>query len=320
MNKISREFKTGVVAILVISLFIWGYNYLKGYNLFDGPSDTYFTRYNNVQGLNTASPVTVNGYTIGKIVDIDFDTDPDKQGELIVEFSITEPFTFSKNSVARIYSASLMGGKSLAIIPSYVGETAEPGDFLKGEIESDIFSSVGEKLNPLQAKLERVITSADSLLVHVNSILNPTSRMHINNSIANLDATMENLKRLTLNAELLVIANRQSLQNSVNNVENITGNFSKLSDTLVQADIGAMIAKLDATIENIEGITEGLENGEGSLGKFIKDDAVYVNLDKATKELGELLEDFKLHPKRYVNVSVFGKKEKPYVKPEESQE
>lgn len=270
MIKISREFKAGVVAIVVLVLFVWGYNYLKGYNLFDGPSDTYFTKYNNVQGLNAASPVTVNGYTIGKIVDIDFNTDPDKKGELIVEFSINEPFTFSKNSVARIYSASLMGGKSLAIIPSYIGETAVPGDFLKGEIESDIFSSVGEKLNPLQAKLERVITSADSLLVHVNSILNPTSRMHIKNSIASLDATMTNLERLSLNAELVVIENRQSLQNSVTNVEKITDDFSKLSDTLVNADIGALIAKLDATLANIEGITEGLDNGEGSLGKFIK--------------------------------------------------
>ncbi len=146
--KISRELKTGVVAVAVISLFIWGYNYMNGLNLFDGPKKTYFTEYNNVRGLNSASVVTINGVEVGKVIQINFNNDPDKRGQLIVEFSVENDFEFSKKSIAKIYSASLMGGKSLAIVPSYEGEMAKPGDFLQGEIESDIFSSVTEKKSP----------------------------------------------------------------------------------------------------------------------------------------------------------------------------
>jgi phospholipid/cholesterol/gamma-HCH transport system substrate-binding protein len=312
MIKNSREIKTGAVVILVTALFIWGFNYLKGHNILDGASNTYFIKYANVQGLSTASAVTVNGFDVGKVVAISFDQDPDKKGELIVQFSVEKTFPFGKNSIAKIYSASLMGGKSLAIIPSYDSEQAESGDFLAGEIESDIFSSVGEKLNPLQAKLENVISSADSLLVSINDILDKQSRNHIKESLAKMNATMSNLERLTLNAELLVIENREGLKKSIGNVKHMSENFAKISDTLVNANLGLMLAKIDTTVANIESITASIDNGKGTLGKLVNDDALYLNLDKATLELGELLEDFKLHPKRYVNVSIFGKKEKPY--------
>ncbi|MGB2128057.1 MAG: MlaD family protein [Flavicella sp.] len=317
MMKISRELKTGLVALMVIILFIWGFNYLKGYNLFNGPTNTYFTKYANVQGLNTASVVTVNGYTVGKIINISFDEKSKKPGNLLVEFSIDEPFSFSKNSIAKIYSASLMGGKSLAIVPSFIGEPAVPGDFLTGEIESDIFSSVGEKLNPLQAKLEKVIVHADSLLMNINNVLDSPSRQHIRNSLASMDVTMANLQRITENAEMLIVENRGTLKTSIDNVEHLTENFSQFSDSLAQVNVVALSNKINSTIQNLNAITKGIENGEGTVGKLVKDPAVYDNLEKATKELAALLEDVKLHPKRYVSISVFGKKEKEYVAPTE---
>lgn len=316
MIKNSRELKTGIVAVLVTIVFIWGFNFLKGHNVLEGRSKTYYTKYANVQGLNAASPVTVNGFEIGRVIDISFNDDPEKKGELIVKFNIEKPFVFGKESVAKIYSASLMGGKSLALIPSYDSEPAESGDFLLGEIESDIFSSVGEKLNPLQSKLENVITSADSLLVNINEILNVNSRNHINNVISNLDATMEHLERLTLSTELIALENRKAIHNSMNNLENTTKNFSSISDTLASANLGGLIARIDSTMANFESISSKIEAGDGTLGKFVNDPAVYENLDKATKELGELLEDLKLNPKRYVHISVFGKKGKEYEAPE----
>lgn len=312
MIKISREFKTGIVVMIVVALFVWGFNYLKGHNLFDGPSNSYFTEYNNVQGLNTASAVTINGKEVGKVINITFNDNLEKRGQLIVEFSVENDFSFSKKSIAKIYSASLMGGKSLAIIPSYEGEIAVPGDYLNGEIESDMFSSMGEKLNPLQAKLESVIVSADSLLVHVNSVIDSESRNYIKASIEKMHATMINLEKATKNADLLITDNRQKLHTSISNVETITENFSKLSDTLVNANIGSLVKKIEYTISNLQGVTEGINNGEGTLGKLVKDDTMYINLTNATKELEELLRDMKLHPKRFVHFSLFGKKEKKY--------
>ncbi len=320
MIKISRELKTGAVAITVIVLFIWGFNYLKGHNLFESTSKFYYTEYNNVQGLNTASVVTINGYNVGKVEEITFNTDPLKKGELVVKFSLSEEFSFSKQSIAKIYSASLMGGKSLAIIPSYEGEMAEKGDYLKGEIESDMFSSVGEKLNPLQAKLENVIVSADSLLVSINNVIDHQSQIHIKDAIAEFSEIMANLNSITKNADSLVVSNKDKLEGTLSNAEHITENLSSISDTLANANLGNLVRKMELMLDNLNNISAGIERGEGTLGKFVKNDSVYNNLNGATKELEELLREVKLHPKRFVHFSMFGKKEEPYKAEEEVEE
>lgn len=310
--KVTREFKTGVFAVVVIALFIWGYNYLKGINLFDGKINTYFTEYNNVQGLNTASVVTINGVEVGKVVSIKFNKDPKKRGQLIVEFSILEDFQFSKKSIAKIYSASLMGGKSLAVVPSYVGEMAKPGDYLKGEIESDIFSTVTEKLNPLQAKVENVIVKADSLLGNLNDIVDTKTRANIKQSVAQLNETITNFNTASKDLSLLVSNNKEKLDKTFANAELMTSNFKKISDTLVNANLGVTVKKLKTTVTNLNQVLGEINSGKGSLGKLLKDESLYSNLSNASKELEELLRDMKLHPKRYVHFSLFGKKDKGY--------
>ena len=320
--KISRELKTGIVSISVIALFIWGYNFMKGLNLFDGQIKTYFTEYSNVQGLNTASVVTINGVDVGKVVNITFNKNPDKRGHLIVEFSIENDFEFSKNSIAKIYSASLMGGKSLAIIPSYDGEMAVSGDNLKGEIESDIFSSVTEKLNPLQAKVENVIVSADSLMTGLNNTLDVDARKNIKLSIERLSTTILNFENLTLSLDDMIKTNGDKLESTLSNAEVMTNNLAQLSDTLVNANFGATVKNLESSIASLNVILNNLEAGEGSMGKLLTDDEMYLNLTNASKELEELLREVKLHPKRFVNISVFGKKDKGYipeVEPEEKE-
>ena len=286
---------------------------MKGLNLFNGPLDTYYTEYNNVQGLNTASTVTINGVDVGKVVSINFNKDPNKRGQLIVEFSVENDFEFSKNSVAKIYSASLMGGKSLAVIPSYDGETALPGDVLNGEIESDIFSSVADKLNPLQAKVENVIVSADSLMAGLNDVLNEKSRAQIKQSLSSLNATLLNLQDFSGSLDAIVQKNEKKLNNTLTNAELMTSNLAKLSDTLVNANLGEMVKSMDATLTSVNTILSNLESGQGTMGKLLTDEEMYVNLTNASKELEELLREVKLHPGRFVRVSMFGKKDKGYI-------
>ena len=115
----SKELKTGIVAVVVIALFIWGYNFLKGQDLFSANARHFFVEYNNINGLNEASSVTINGLKVGKVDEIRFNDNPDKKGNLIVKISLDTDFNFSKNSIAKIYSASLMGGQNLAIVPKY---------------------------------------------------------------------------------------------------------------------------------------------------------------------------------------------------------
>ncbi len=314
--KISRELKTGIVAITVIALFIWGYNFMKGLNLFDGPLRTFYTNYDNVQGLNSASIVTINGVEVGKVLNINFNPDKNKRGQLIVEFSVENDFEFSKESVAKIYSASLMGGKSLAVVPSFDGETAVPGDVLKGEIESDILSSVSEKLNPLQAKIENVVVSADSLMSGLANVLDEKRRENIKNSIENLNLSIKNFRDLTESLNNVVKENEGKIGKTLENSEKLTKNLSNFSDTLVNANIGETVKKLKTTLASFDDILTKIEKGDGTIGKLISDDKMYNNLTNASKELEELLRDMKLHPKRFVHFSLFGKKDKGY-KPED---
>ncbi|WP_291805065.1 MlaD family protein [Lutibacter sp.] len=318
--KITREVKTGIVAVSVIALFIWGFNFMKGLNLFDGPSKTYLTEYSNVQGLNTASVVTINGVEVGKVINIMFNKDPEKRGGLIVEFSVENDFEFSKQSVAKIYSASLMGGKSLAVVPSYEGEMAKPGDFLTGEIESDIFSSVTEKLNPLQAKVEDVIVSADSLMTSLTDVLDANSRAHLKSSISQLNATITNFKTISERVDKLIQTNEEKMGFTLANAEVMTSNLAKLSDTLVDANLGLTVKNLEATVTNLNKILASVESGEGTLGKLVKDERMYNNLANSSKELEELLREMKLHPKRFVHFSLFGKKDKGYQESEDQKE
>lgn len=310
--KISRELKTGIVAMIIIAAFIWGYNFMKGQNLFNTSPRTYFAEFNNVQGLNSASAVTVNGMQVGKVVEITFNENASKRGQLVVEFGVENDFKFSKNTIVKIYSASLMGGKSLAIVPSYEGENALSGAFLKGEIESDIFASVGDMLNPLQAKLESVIVNADSLLLGLNQTIDKDTRRNIRSTISNLNTTVSNFKKSSISLDELLSENKDKLGASLTNVEIATENFAKISDSLVNANLSQTITKLKSTISNFDNILAGIDRGEGSIGKLMKDEALYSNLENASKELEELLREMKENPKRFVHFSLFGKKEKEY--------
>lgn len=315
--KISREIKTGVVAVSALVLFIWGFNFLDGKNLLNPKVPTYFAEYANVQGLNSASKVTINGFQVGKVQKIIFNKDPQKKGQFIVEFSVEADLEFSKKSIAKIYSEGIMGGKALAVVPSYEGEMAKPGNYLSGEVESDIFSSVSEKLNPLQAKVESVIVQADSLLVGMNDVLDKKTRNHLRGSIEQLNASMVHFKEVSENLNLMLAQNKSTIEKTVKNAEQITGKVNVLTDNLnteiKEAKIAETVKELKVTLDNINNIVTGLDKGDGSLGKLLKDEKMYSNLTNASKELEELLKDMKEHPKRFVHFSVFGKKDKGYV-------
>ena len=320
--KISKEFKIGVVFIGTLALFIWAFNFMKGRNLFDGNVPTYFAEYTNVQGLNTASKVTINGLQVGKVQNITFNQEPDKRGGLIVEFSVlNSDFEFSKKSIAKIHSDGLMGGKALAVVPSYEGEKAISGNYLKGEIESDMFSSVGEKLNPLSAKVESMIVQADSLLLGLNDIMDTRTRNNLKASIAQFNQTMIEFNGISTNINNILAQNKETLQATLNNAKEVTDKFSTLTDTLnrelKEAQIAKTVKDLRTTIAGINSLVASIDKGEGSIGKLLKDDKMYTNLTNASKELEELLREMKEHPKRFVHFSLFGKKDKEGYVPEE---
>ena len=308
----SRELKTGIVAVLILCLGYWGFNFLKGQNLLEAASRVFYIEYDNIQGLNKASNVSINGLNVGKVSDITFNTDSTKRGKLVVKISLDNDFKFSKKSVAKIYSTSIIGGESLAIIPSYIGKPAVSGDYLIGEVESDIFTSVGETLNPLKTKVERVIIGADSLLIALNDVLDLKSRDSFKRTILGLETTVSSMTNTLSSFNKMIDSTKGDVNIALENTKKITANFAKVSDTLANVNFGQTVRTLQTTLANVNGLLLNIENGKGSLGKLATDDSMYNNLTSASKELEELLKEMKLNPKRFVHFSLFGKKVKAY--------
>jgi len=308
----SRELKTGIVAVLILCLGYWGFNFLKGQNLLEAASRVFYIEYDNIQGLNKASNVSINGLNVGKVSDITFNTDSTKRGKLVVKISLDNDFEFSKKSVAKIYSTSIIGGESLAIIPSYIGKPAVSGDYLIGEVESDIFTSVGETLNPLKTKVERVIIGADSLLIALNDVLDLKSRDSFKRTIFGLETTVSSMTNTLSSFNKMIDSTKGDINIALENTKKITANFAKVSDTLANVNFGQTVRTLQTTLANVNGLLLNIENGKGSLGKLATDDSMYNNLTNASKELEELLKEMKLNPKRFVHFSLFGKKVKAY--------
>jgi phospholipid/cholesterol/gamma-HCH transport system substrate-binding protein len=315
--KLSRELKTGILAIGTILLFIFGYSYLKGTNILE-KQRIYYVKYKNVEGLAESAPVTINGLVVGKVHNIDF---ANTTGDLLVTFSLEKDFKFSKNSVVQIYSSGFIGGNNLGILPKYEPDNvAKPGDTLIGEIQQGILDQVTGKLAPLEAKIQSTLTNLDTLLISVSDVLDDKTKKNLKNTIANLNATVSEFRGASATMNSLLKDNKGKLDNTLTNIDITSENFAKLSDSLSQIEVGRLVKDLENITSRFNGIVAQIENGEGSVGKLLKDEKLYDNLSGASLQLEQLLEDMKLNPKRYVHFSLFGKRPKPYENPEDNQE
>ncbi len=305
--KISRELKTGVAAIVIIVLFIWGFNFLKNQSVYDS-TRTFYVEYSDVQSLTSASPVTISGLNVGKVSNISFH--PEKKGILVVRISLTNNVKFSNNSIAQIYSPDLLSGKAVKIIMAGDNEYAVKGDTLKGGIDLGLLGDLGNQIGPLKSKVENFVSNTDSLMLGLTELLDDENQK-------NLKLSLENFKNISYKVDGILENNNNKIDSILSRANEGMLAFSQMMDSLNQADLKATVYKLQNTLNNFNQLLDSIQSGHGTLGKIVNDEKLYDNLTAASKELEELLRDFKLHPKRYVNVSVFGKKAKPYEETED---
>ena len=308
--KFTREIKTAILVISAILLFIWGYSFLKGRDLFTDYK-TYYVEYDNVEGLAKSASVTLNGLIIGKINDISI---IEKTGKLLVELQIKTDFPISKSSVASIYEPGFIAGKQIAIYPNYNDTSiAIDGQKLQGDIKLGLTASVSEKLIPLQDKVDKILVNADKLILGINNVLDKKGQENLKISLSELSKTLEQFHKASSSLNVILDENKGKVNSVVTNFNKISSNFSKISDSLNKADLGKTAKNLQKTMANVDKIISELQAGKGSMGKLLNDDSFYKNVAKTTSELELLLQDVRLHPTRYVNVSLFGKKDKPYI-------
>ncbi|MGB5170632.1 MlaD family protein [Eudoraea sp.] len=311
--KLSREIKTGIIVVGGILLFILGFSFLKSTPLFNN-SKTFYAIYDHVGGLQPGTQVSINGLNVGNVNNIAF---KGNSGVLVVTFSVDSSFEFSRNSLAELYDTGIIGGKGIQILPVFDGAPlAVSGDTLTSGIKPGITDLVQKKLAPLQTKIEGAVSNADSLFINVNDILDEETKENLRVSIQGLRITVNSFEKSAALFNEILESNKGKLDSSITNINTITSNFSNLSDSLAQAGLAGTVRSLKATMENMQQLLAKIEQGEGSIGKLVNNDELYNNLTDASKELDLLLQDMRLNPKRYVNVSVFGKKQKSYENPE----
>lgn len=316
--KINKEVKVGILMVITILFFIWGYSFLKGKNFFN-PTNTYYAVYNKVGGLIESGHVILNGYKIGYVDDIRFGDDLQN---LIVKIAIDKRFSLPVGTVAKIYSYDIMGTKAVELVLAPSSERHSPGDTIIAEIEPDLMEEISQQIIPLKLKAEDMMSSIDSVLIIFQTLLDQDFRETFARSIDNIGNTISSLQRSVYAVDTLLTKEDSRFNRILGNLESISGNiagsnndistmitnFTSISDSLAQSELLSTINNLNDILSEMNQLIFTIGQGEGSIGKLISDDELYNNLESATRNLDLLMIDLKERPGRYVNFSIFGRK------------
>ena len=307
--KPTKEIKAALFVLLGTFSFLIGFNFLNGTSLFKSEKNLYAI-YDQVEGLQTGTNVTVNGLSVGKVSSIDFFLNTNK---ILVKFTVRNDLNFSKNSIAEIYEAGLIGGKSIAIIPVLDGKKPLiSGDTLVSRTKPGLTDVVGSEIAPLQKKLEQVLINADTLISSLNTVLDDQAQQGLNKALSEVSYTVSNLNAISSSISKILVSQDSNINQTINNLSQASANINQISDSLIKTDLKGMVNKFENTVTSLNSILKSIESGEGTIGKLMKDEDLYNNLEASTKEVELLIKDLKEHPKRYVHFSLFGKKETPY--------
>ena len=254
----------------------------------------YYAFYEHVHGLQVGQPVTINGFKIGQVTEINFSQST--YGPLLVGFHISKPIDFSKDTKVEIYDMDIMGAKGLQLKPGVLKMYASPGDTLIGDIQISLTEQVTKQFVPIKDGTERLINVLDSTLKSITLLTEKASRL--------IDANHESITSASGNIDTL----SQTFNAQRKHFEDIVNNMKSFSEQIVDSEIDQTILQVDETMSSLDLVLKDVNSGNGSLGKFIKDDDFYLEMNESMTQLELLLKDMRENPKRYVHFSLFGKK------------
>lgn len=322
--------KVGIFSVITVIIFILGFYFLKGINLFISKNQ-YYAIYDKVDGLYKSNQVVVNGFKIGMVSDMKYNP---ANGKIIVEFTVDDDIPLPEDSRATILSTDFLGGKVLNIELGNSKKYLNNYDTVQSAFQSDLLGGISEKLNPVMGKVGSVLEQLEITLKEINSLFKPNEDASIRDAVANLNKSLAHIEKITRDLEGTVASG--SLDNSLKNIEGITDNINKsndditrmlsnlasITDSVAAADLKGTILGAKSAIAELQGILQEVNSGKGTVGKLIKGEELYASIDSAIKSLDVLLKDVKANPYRYVNISVFGgkKRDDAYLKKQARQE
>lgn len=312
--KISNETKVGALTSVAIAILFIGYSFLKGNNVFSS-ENTFYTEYDNVDGLAVSKPVLVSGFQIGRVSALRLQPN----GKIRTEFRINDDYEIPSNTVARIVSADLLGSKAIVFQLGNSTTMARNGDPLLSDVQANLM----EKVEPLQHKIENLVVKLDSVLSGVNSVMDGEFQRDFKSSVRSIAVSLKNLEKITGDVDGMLGAEKSRLSNILANMESITNNFKNnnekinniltnldsLSNDLAKTEIKQTVENANQAMKDVREITDKINNGEGSLSQLIHDDQLYENLNSASASLDQLVKDLSENPGKYLKISIFGKKD-----------
>ncbi|HRN93271.1 MAG: MlaD family protein [Chitinophagales bacterium] len=326
----SNATKVGIFSIITVIIFILGFYFLKGINLFIA-KNKYYAVYDKVDGLYKSNQVVVNGFKIGMVSDMKYNP---ANGKITVEFTVDDDIPLPEDSRATILSTDFLGGKVLNVELGHSTKILDNLDTVQSAFQSDLLGGISEKLNPVMGKVGTVLSELEVTLKEINSLFKSGQDASIRDAVANLNKSLAHIEKITKEFETL--AENGTIQNSLKNIEGITGNLNKsntdisnmlknlsnITDSVAAADLKGTIENAKGAIAQLQGILNEVNSGKGTIGKLVKDEKLYADLDSTVNSLDVLLKDVKANPYRYVNISVFGgkKRDDAYLKKQAKQQ
>ncbi|MGB3776768.1 MAG: MlaD family protein [Tunicatimonas sp.] len=319
--RLSKEIKVALLAVVALVILFFGVRFLRGSELLSS-SNVYHVVYDNIDGLTTSNPVIISGLKVGQVEKIRLMQE--QNNHLLVTIRVDQSVRVGKSARAVLASSSILGGETIILDPGDVTQPLSAGDTLKGSKEQTIGQLVQAKALPIAEKF-------DSTLARFNQIIGVNGKDTMANILgmlvgdtATVSRTIDEIATVTQRASAMLRYNEQRLNTTIANLTLLTNSLSdqdqglppllaKLNqtvDSLNNLQLSQTLAKLDRIARNLDEVTAKINEGEGTLGKFVNDDELYTNLNRSAQDLDKLLVDLRDRPGRYVRFSVFGRRDK----------
>ena len=297
--KYAREIKVGVLATVCLFLLFFGFNFLKGVNIFS-PTNSYHGRFADIHGLEEQAAVFIRGYKVGQVDNIDYDFTADSA--FVIDISINRDIVLPQGTQMALVANGLLNGMAIELqLPEINDQPIAHGSFLPTTYVPGLMESLqGELL----AHVDEAVLNVDSLVAQLQKELEGN---HIQSTLQNVDRISGDLSGVSTNLNKMM---RTQVPTIVNNADTAVANLNAVVADIKAADLKGTVARVDKAVDGVNGLVDDVRSEKGTLGQLIYNKSLYNHIDATVISADSLLTDLKAHPKRYVHFSVFGKKDK----------
>jgi phospholipid/cholesterol/gamma-HCH transport system substrate-binding protein len=325
--RVSNETKVGALTVIAVTLIIIGFNFLKGKTIFKSGNFIY-AKYHDTKGLIVSNPVYVNGYQVGTVFEIE--NSNAQLSDISVAIKMNDNYQIPTNSIATIQENPL-GTNSIYISLGKATTYLKNGDTVKTAPATSLLGDFMNTLSPMGEQFKKTIDELRKVLVNVNTVMDDQNKANFKELISNLTKTSDNLNKSMASIEQMVDQKGGSIAQTADNINgftknlaennkkitNIINNLDSTSQAIKDANLNQTIKEIQSALAGINLTLQKLNTGNGTAAKIMNDPSVYTELKNTINSVNTLVDDIKVHPKRYINISVFGKKDKttPLSKP-----